>query len=250
MGLGIVTATWSGDDTCYKSWHATAANKAIPSYVVWRQMGVLPSYQAGYEYFKGTGVEVVAFFHDDLELKEQGWDEKVLKEFEDPSVGVVGFGGALRLGSDDIYKVRYHYTQLIRDGYGSNVDDAEVHGERFTGERDVAVLDGFCLIVRRALLDRVGGWPSHYAPHHCYDTWVCLMAHRLHYRVRLVGVRCHHHGGRTATRPEWNEWCATTKWGSDAGMHAFNHRLLYDEFRGVLPVRVARVGSHVLGRER
>jgi len=111
-----------------------------------------------------------------------------------------------------------------------------VHGTRFTGEMDVAVLDGFALIVRRELLDKMGGWrPDIWPPHHVYDYRVCCEAHRHGYVVRLVGVRCHHLGGRTATTSEYQEWCKTTKWGSDVAMHEEGHRLLYLEYGDVLP---------------
>lgn len=119
------------------------------------------------------------------------------------------------------------------------MDDAEHHGERFVGARDVALLDGFSLIVRREILDRAGGFPvDRYPDHHVYDQWTCLMAHRLGYRVRLVGVKCHHRGGLTSVSPEYQAWAAKTKWGSDAEMHTEGHKLIYEDFRGILPVRV------------
>src|SRR5258707_45591 len=76
------------------------------------------------------------------------------EEFDDPKVGVCGFGGAFQLGENDVYRVPYKLEHLARVHYMSNQTDAETHGERFTGECNVATLDGFALIVRRELLDR------------------------------------------------------------------------------------------------
>ena len=197
--------------------------------------GVIQSYQLGYEQ---SNADILAFIHDDVTIYEENWKDRVLAEFVDERTGVVGFGGAKSHGVDVIYKVPYDYKQLARADYMSNTDDAENHGTRFSGSTEVAVLDGFCLIVRRELLDRVGGWPvDRYPPHHNYDYWLCCVAHQLGYQVRLVGVRCQHHGGLTATTGEYLKWCRSTRWGSDEEMHKQGHRLIYDDFRSVLPWR-------------
>lgn len=221
-------------------WRALMAKPAEHQYLIVdnseTNRGVLASMQEGYE---KAGQPIIAFIHDDVEINEEDWDTKVEAEFADPSVGVVGFGGALWHGDADIYKVPYCLQQLGRGHYFSNTDDAEEHGERFLGEREVATLDGFALVVRRALLDRVSGWPVEgLPPHHCYDYWVTLMARRQGYKVRLVGVKCHHQGGQTAVSSEYQEWATKTRWGSDAEMHKQGHEWIYSEFMDVLPVRV------------
>lgn len=207
-------------------------------------LGVTGSLQWLYEH---TTAPIIAFIHSDVEIHEQGWDERVLREFDDPKVGVVGFGGALQLGEDSIYKTPYRLTQLRRISYMSNQTDAEVHGERFTGERDVATLDGFALIVRRSLLDNwhhaevrlpmaPTGWPVHCYVFHNYDNALCIEAHKQGYRVRLVGVSCTHHGGSTSTTSE-----AQAYWRSlgttDAKIHEESHLRLYEDGRGILPLR-------------
>lgn len=54
--------------------------------------GVLASMQEGYE---KAGQEIIALLHDDVDINEENWDTRVEAEFNDPSVGVVGFGGGL-----------------------------------------------------------------------------------------------------------------------------------------------------------
>jgi len=206
-------------------------------------MGVLPAYEKAFQKRKGNKIQ--AYLHDDVVIYEGDWDLRVTEAFEDQQVGVVGFGGALCHGSPELYKTPYNLQQLGRSYYFSNVDDAEEHGTRFDGVMEVAVLDGFALIVRRELLEKMGGWqPDKWPPHHIYDYRCCCEAHRRGYKVMLVGVRCHHLGGRTATRADYQEWCKTTKWGSDVGMHEAGHRVLYEEYRDVLPFRVAPSEKH------
>jgi len=220
--------TWINNST-----HLTANHLWFRRNTAENNLGVVASYE---ELRQRTAAPILCYIHDDVICRELGWDLRVLEEFEDPKVGVVGFGGALRHGSDELYKRPYKLQQLGRAGYRSNVDDAEVHGERFEDNCDVAVLDGFALIVRRELLDRAGGWPhDRYPPHHCYDYFLCCLAHQLGYRVRLCGVRCHHLGGRTALSPAYQLWAERSKWGSDQAMHEAGHRLIYEDFRDVLP---------------
>lgn len=190
--------------------------------------GVVKSYQYLYQV---SDQPVLAFVHDDVICRERGWDERVLKEFEDPSVGVVGFGGARQHGSSDIYRTPYRLQQLGRTGYLSNVDDAEVHGERFEGARDVAVIDGFAVVVRRELLDRCGGWGAVGAgcDFFCYDYAICALAHRLGYRVRVVGIRCHHRGGQTSVKFNGGSGITSPE------AYESSHRWFYENFRDCLP---------------
>lgn len=195
-------------------------------------LGVVGSYQWLY---KGLGPndDLLVFAHDDVIMREEGWDSRVEKEFEDPKVGIVGFGGALAHGSPDLYKVPYRLNDLARFGYMSNVDDAEFHGERYEGSRDVSVLDGFALCIRRSLLDRIGGWSLLVG--NCdffnYDYAICALARRFGYRIRLCGVRCHHLGGGTSVGPATRE--ITSQSAYDKA-----HRWFYEEFRDVMPAAV------------
>lgn len=216
----LATKLNAGDTPVQCIWNTPDAN-----------LGVVGSLQRGYEL---TTAPIIAYFHNDVEVHEP-WVGRVLAEFDDPSVGVVGFLGALRHGHPDLYKRPYNLVQLARFGVLSNMDDAEVHGARFTGSTDVATLDGFCLVVRRLVLDRAGGWPVDWPSHHTYDYWITAMAHRLGFRVRLVGVRCLHRGGITATSAAYQDWATRTKWGSDVNMHIQGHRMFYDRFRDVMP---------------
>jgi hypothetical protein len=208
-------------------------------------LGVTGSLQWCYEH---TTAPIIAFLHSDTEIFEEGWDERVLREFDDPAVGVVGFGGALQLGEDDIYKKPYEMHQLRRIGYMSNTNDAETHGSRFGGECDVATLDGFALIVRRTVLDHwlrdivdghpLFGWPVKRLPFHNYDNALCIHAAKLRMRVRLVGIRCHHHGGRTTVTTAYDEWSRRVLGKPDSEVHADSHRVLYEMGRGILPIKV------------
>jgi len=200
-------------------------------YITSGRYGMLTAFQHG---FGATGeFDILAYLHDDTIINVPNWAERVRKEFEDPTVGLVGFGGGTGHGTAGLYRTPYDYHQLARTGFRSNMMDAENHGARFTGECDVAVLDGFALIVRREVLEKAGGWPLNTPIGYvCYDYWLSCMTRRLGYRIRLVGVPCQHLGGQTFVKlgigkdpKHWEQYIES-------------HRYIYDEFKDVLPARV------------
>lgn len=218
----VATREWDGWLECMESWGKTASERH--GIVVIRDMDVLPAYQTGYE---NTNEEIIGLVHDDVEIHEGGWDVRVLREFNDPTVGVVCFGGGRGHGTPDLYTVPYHLPNLARQSFLSNMRDAERHGSRFTGECDVAIGDGFALFVRRAVLDKVGGWPvNEKYGYWLYSEWLCCETRRQGYRIRLVGVDCDHLGGRSsghiAASPTYEE----------------AHRYLWENNKDVLPFRV------------
>lgn len=187
--------------------------------------------------FERSEATVLGYLHSDLFIHERNWDQRVLHEFDDPTVGVVGFVGAKRLGYEHIYKIPYSHTQLARYDVLSNLTDAETHGARFTGTCDVAVVDSCAVFMRRDLLRQASGWPVGTYPNnaHCSDLWACLVARRLGLRTRLVGVACtHRSGGKGEAGSRWLE-----QHGTDIVHHRRAHELIYEEFRDQLPVRVA-----------
>jgi hypothetical protein len=115
----------------------------------------------------------------------------------------------------------------------SNMVDAENHGSRVTDDRDVAVLDGFALIIRREFLDAIGGWPLWTPVDYIgYDYYITLMARRHGLKVRLCGVACEHLGGRTFVKMKVGE--REDHWSKYLAAHEY----IYNEFRDVLPFTV------------
>lgn len=245
LTMALCCPSTGGHEAAIASWRKTMTTKrsvCIADALEGERAGYLQKVQ---DFYLGTGKEdrpedILGYMHSDLIIHEQAWDERVLAQFLDDDVAVVSFGGSLRHGHPDIYKVPYDYRQLARSSFISNLTDAEKHGVRHEGDRDVAVVDSFAMFVRRGFLDRAGGWPvATFPASHCSDYWLCLTVHQLGMRVRMVGVSCTHaSGGVGQAGWDYAAWAQTTKWGSDAEMHRIGHRLIYDQFRDVLPVEV------------
>jgi hypothetical protein len=129
------------------------------------------------------------------------------------------------------------------------MSDAEKHGNRFIGARDVAIADGSTCFVRRHLLDLwihkicVDSSPSH--PHRDmfypmqgfplhlpvgYYMWMenlCCHVRRSGFRIRMVGVNFTHLGGRTSAMH-----------GVVQSDYQAEHKYFYEQNRDVLPYRV------------
>jgi len=204
MDLTLIVATlkWSGWEKCVHSWFPSEG--MIPGVHLQlidsteSQLSVLQAYQQGLE---STSSLILGYVHDDVVVRDDDWYARVMKEFDDRRVGMVGFGGALRHGSESLYQTPYRLTQLGRTDFRSNMFDAERHGKRFTRACDVAVLDGFAMFVRREILEKAGGWPvGTPIGYFCYDYWLSCEVRRQGYRIRLVGVACTHLGGKSSSK--------------------------------------------------
>ena len=202
-----------------------------------QNLGLVPAYQALYEKYKDEH-GIIAFAHDDVEMHEP-WIERVRAEFEDPKVAVVGFGGALGIGTADIYKTPYKIQQLARVQYRSNAEDWDIHGDRETGSCDVAVIDGLFCAVRTEFLKQIKGfsWILEGTLFHNWDNAICLEAWKRGWKVRMVGVKMLHHGGGTSTSAEYVQFCRD-RGTTLAREHEEPHVWLYNRYRDLLPLRV------------
>lgn len=191
--------------------------------------------------------DVLAYVHDDFWVEERGWDARVASVFaRDPRCGLAGFGGSVGLGGDEIYKRPYNSHQLGRrgpngdgfEGFYSNMNGAEVHGVRTTEERQIVFTDGMSMLVKRELLDKVGGWSwwPFELIHHAYDMGIACVARRHGYTAWLVPCAVHHESLQTASQPVYKD--LADKYGGDAAVHDKSHRFVYETFRDVLPLRL------------
>lgn len=238
-------------------------------------LGVVPAFAIGVQRALEDGAEIIACLHDDLDIEEDGWDEKVLWWFDTHATcGLAGFGGAKGLGSDDLYRSPYNPMQLARQDFVSNMRHAEAHGRRATSQGDwrwplaaerVACLDGFSQIGRaefwKGYPDRnLANGPNLFQVmqqwgliHHAYDAALGCFAARLGWEAWMLPIACHHYGGRTAVMDSrYQQWADAERDKKQLGLKppfvpwegtgdqlfwTEAHQIVYREFRDVLPVR-------------
>ncbi len=210
-------------------------------------LGTVPAFAEGFQIAMDAGAEIICCFHDDLQIHDPLWPREVDELFtEKPECWLAGFGGAMGVGREGMYDEEFDPVSLARHSFGSNLVDAEAHGERWRTPRRVAVLDGFSLICRvneqrrnpfRVLAD-LG------IVHHAYDVALGAMVARASewddiLETWYLPIECHHAGGRTAVLDEgYRAWAKTKTSEGDQGFWLEAHRIVYDKFRDVLPFHV------------
>jgi len=201
---------------------------------------------------------VIAYMHDDLFVREDGWNIRVASVFaKDDEVTLAGIIGSPGLGRDEIYRDPYEFWHLSRViATWSNLGNAEIHGERVTDDREVCFVDGVAMFLRRSFLDEAGGWswwPENLV-HHAYDYALSCMVRRRGGRARLIPLAAKHGvstvpwsdsvipdangGGHSGTYGSQVYDDLASKFGGDTAVHRAGHRWVYDEFRDVLPLRL------------
>jgi len=135
-----------------------------------------------------AGGDVLCFLHNDTEMREPAWLERLEAALGDGrQVGLAGLYGIRRVRRDGRYVGRT-IVHCLEGGPGLPAPVVEV-----------AVVDGVCLCLRRALLDEIGGFDEGYGFFHGYDR-------DLSFAVRERGLACVvvdapflHRGGGTRT---------------------------------------------------
>lgn len=170
----------------------------------------------------------VMYLHNDVLLVERGWDEKVTHLLSIlPNIGVAGFGGADGVEASGF---RYNFT--------SGMVNAEAHGRRITEEYiPSVVVDGFCLIIKRSLLEELGGIGVGYRIHHFYDLDICLDAIYHGYRVATFNCGVNHLGGVTSVRPDYFYYLQDLS-TTDLAIHQGNSAIFASKWGNRTPVRV------------
>ena len=129
MTLELFCPSTGGHTNAVASWQATMSQAwpiTVDAETNGEAAGFLSKLQKGYE---NATADVIGYLHSDLTIHEKSWDVRVLREFEWPTVAVVGFVGGTQLGHNDIYKICYDFRQLARGDVWSNLTDAEAHGQ-------------------------------------------------------------------------------------------------------------------------
>lgn len=220
-------------------------------------LGTVPAFRKGTEIALDLAAKIegeigaIACLHDDLEIHEPNWDQKVLRHFaHHPACGLLGFGGAIGLGADTIYSAPYDPMQLARIGFRSNLVDAETHGIRSLLPERVACLDGFSQVGRREFWEgTIRGKVQHYEQpwtllneyavvHHAYDGMLGIAAWKQLWETWYLPVRATHYGGQTAVGDQGYARWAQSQHGGDHVLWEQAHRAFYEYGRGILPIRL------------
>lgn len=204
-------------------------------------LGVVPAFHLGIAVAAARGADVIAAFHDDMRIDEDGWDTTIINHFKaNWRCQLAGFSGADGLGDINIYRTPYNPMHLARQGFFSNMYNAEMHGRRELKTRLSACADGFSAIGRTSFLTRAFERMRYLGiKHHFYDGMLGAYARMWNGECWYLPVKCHHAGGVTAVgNASYTEWAKRQIEGGDQGFWDQSHRIGYEELRTVLPLRI------------
>lgn len=132
--------------------------------------------------------ESLCFLHNDTEIREPRWLERLEAALRSPAhIGLVGLYGVRRVRRDGRYVGRTIVHAL--DGR-SNLRRPVV---------EVAVVDGVCLFLPRAVLEAVGGFDEGYGFFHGYDRDLSFAVREGGWQCAVADVSFEHRGGGTRT---------------------------------------------------
>jgi GT2 family glycosyltransferase len=132
--------------------------------------------------------ELLCFLHNDTEMLEPTWLARLEAALTAPArIGLAGLYGVRRLRGDGRYVGRTIVHCLA--------ERPTVRGEW----TEVAVVDGVCLFLRRALLESLGGFDEGYGFFHGYDRELSFAVREAGWRCAVVNAPFIHRGGGTRT---------------------------------------------------
>ena len=144
--------------------------------------GMLATYNRAWRL---AATEYICLLHNDTEMLEPTWLARLLAPFASPAAGMTGLYGVKRVRRDGKY-------------VGRTIVHSLAEGPTVRGPwEEVAVLDGVCLCLPRALMDEIGGLDEGYGFYHCYDKDLSLAVRERGRRCYVVQAPFHHHGGGT-----------------------------------------------------
>lgn len=176
---------------------------------------------------KAARYNYVMAMHNDVIIMENGWLRKIASAMDaDPAIGVVGLAGR-----KEIYKTGC----VNEDSLKHSLQNEDLNAPMDEEISEVAVVDGLCFIMRRSLLDKIGGLDETFGYMHCYDLDLSLQAKCEGFKNVVVKIAAMHiaNGGMTRKMREYKDLVR-----DDYGLLKKNCKILAKKWARLLPLKV------------
>lgn len=210
----------NGSDTAFTFEELTDKAKVRIHHI--KNIGVYPIF---WEALKYTDADVLAFFHSDLIISEKGWDTRVLKVFDNPNVGMIGFVGSNEIDNNGGRGIGttsnfQGLSTMTRTKYGEEKvwtgSPASAHGMTNAEYTKAAVVDGCAMVFRRWALEHIKQ-RENFPPHHFYDRLLSCEVRELGYEMGVLGIGCDHISGQSVNGSKAYEKMAE-EWATAHGL--------------------------------
>jgi FkbM family methyltransferase len=129
--------------------------------------------------------DAIVFLNNDV-LVHDAWLTELLRALAGNDVGIVG------------PKILFEHGALQEAGarLNSNFESVMIglnqspNQPRFAYDREVEYLSGACLMIKRALFERLGGFDARFKPAYCEDVDLCLKVRQAGYKVMFCYSSC------------------------------------------------------------
>jgi len=176
---------------------------------------------------KAAKYDYITIIHNDVVIMEDGWLDKIIGVMKnDPLIGIAGLAGR-----KEIYKT----GSVNEESLKHNLQNENLNPPMPEEVSNVAVIDGLCFVMKKSLVDKVGGLDEKYGYMHCYDLDISLQSIEAGFRNVVVKVEAIHigNGGRTRVTKEYRELVK-----DDYGLLKKNCRIFAEKWRNMLPLKV------------
>ena len=177
---------------------------------------------------KAAKYDYIAVIHTDVLILESGWLEKITSVMKkDPAIGIAGLAGR-----KEIYKTGC----VNEDSLKHDLQDDDLNDPMTEDVAQVAVLDGLCFVMRRELIDKIGGLDETYGYMHCYDLDVSMQSIAAGFKNVVVKVPALHlaNGGMTRKTREYKKIVK-----DDYGLLKKNCKIFAHKWRNLLPLKIS-----------
>lgn len=171
--------------------------------------------------------DYVVVIHNDVLIFEEDWLGKIISVMEkDPNIGVAGLAGR-----QEIYNTGCVNEETLKHNL-QNEDLNENMKEDFA---PVAVVDGLCFVIRRAVLDKIKGLDESYGYMHCYDLDLSMQSIAAGFKNVVVKISAMHiaNGGMTRKLRGYKDLVK-----DDYGLLKRNCKIFAKKWRHMLPLKV------------
>lgn len=176
---------------------------------------------------KAAKYDYVMAMHNDVIIMEKGWLRKISAVMDaDPLIGIVGLAGR-----QEIYKTGCVNEESLKH----NLQNEDLNAPMGEEAAEVAVVDGLCFVMRRSLIEKIGGLDETFGYMHCYDLDLSLQSRNAGFRNVVVKVAAMHIGNGGMTR-KMREYKDLVK--DDYGLLKKNCKILAKKWAHILPLKV------------
>lgn len=184
------------------------------------------AYNQGVDQSQGEGL---CFLHEDLCFHTQDWGVRLMEHLSDPTCGFVGVSGGSLMprvpASWSAYDTISYLIQSKQEGKGQAfLTNGHFNSHHY---QEAVALDGLFLAVRKPLFTQVRFDEATFHGFHGYDIDICLQAHVLGYRNRVINNILIEHFSKGTPNRQWVE----------------NSRLLNNKWRSSLPLYTTNPGE-------